>query len=94
MGRRTEQIHHLRRYTYEKESHEKVLNILSDSSAQLLSRVDSLQPHELQLARPPCSSWSSPKVMSTESVMPSNHLILLAPSPPAFNLSQHQGLFK
>ena len=29
-----------------------------------------------------------------ESVMPSNHLILLSPSPPAFNLSQHQGLFK
>ena len=32
--------------------------------------------------------------MSIESVMPSNHLILLSPSPPAFNLSQHQGLFK
>ena len=29
--------------------------------------------------------------MSIESVMPSNHLI---PSPPAFNLSQPQGLFK
>ena len=28
--------------------------------------------------------------MSIELVMPSNHLI---PSPPAFNLSQHQGLF-
>ena len=26
--------------------------------------------------------------------MPSNHLILLAPSPPTFNLSQHQGLFQ
>ena len=26
--------------------------------------------------------------------MPSNHLILSSPSPPAFNLSQHQGLFK
>ena len=24
--------------------------------------------------------------------MPSNHLILLSPSPPAFNVSQHQGL--
>ena len=32
--------------------------------------------------------------MSVESVMPSNHLILSSPSPPAFNLSQHQGLFK
>ena len=26
--------------------------------------------------------------------MPSNHLILSPPSPPSFNLSQHQGLFK
>ena len=34
------------------------------------------------------------KLMSTKPVMPSNHLHpLLAPSPPAFNLSQHQGLF-
>ena len=32
--------------------------------------------------------------MSVESVTLSNHLILSAPSPPAFNLSQHQGLFK
>ena len=31
------------------------------------------------------------KLMSIESVMPSN---LLSPSPPTFNLSQHQGLFK
>ena len=30
------------------------------------------------------------KLMSIESVMPSN---LLPPSPPAFSLSQHQGLF-
>ena len=29
------------------------------------------------------NSWSSPKLMSIESVMPSNHLILLPPSPPA-----------
>ena len=34
------------------------------------------------------------KLMSIESVKPSNHLILSSPSPPAFNLSQHQGLFK
>ena len=31
--------------------------------------------------------------MSIESVMPSSHLILLSPSLPALNLSQHQGLF-
>ena len=40
------------------------------------------------------NSWSLPKLMSIESVMPSNRLILLSPSPPALNLSQHQGLFQ
>ena len=40
------------------------------------------------------SSWSLLKLMSMESVMPSNQLILChPPSPLAFNLSQHQGLF-
>ena len=34
------------------------------------------------------------KRMSVESVMPFSCLILLSPSPPAFNLSQHQGLFQ
>ena len=35
------------------------------------------------------------KLMFTESVMPSNHLILCHPLlPPVFNLSQHQGLFQ
>ena len=34
------------------------------------------------------------KLTSIELVMPSNHLILSSPSPPAFNLSQHQDLFK
>ena len=33
------------------------------------------------------------KLMSITSVMPSNHPILLIPSP-ALNLSQHQGLFQ
>ena len=42
---------------------------------------DSLQPHELQHARPPCPSPtpSLPKLTSIESVMPSNHLILCHP---------------
>ena len=40
------------------------------------------------------NSWSLPKLMIIESVMPSSHLILSSPSPPALNLSQHQGLFK
>ena len=40
------------------------------------------------------NSWSLLKLMSIKSVMPSNHLILLPPSPPDFNLSHHQGLFQ
>ena len=40
------------------------------------------------------SSWSLLKLLSVELVMPSNHLILCPPSPPAFNHSQHKGLFK
>ena len=40
-------------------------------------------------------SQSVLKLMSIELVVPSKHLILLSsPSPPAFNLSQHQGLFQ
>ena len=39
-------------------------------------------------------SWSLLKLMCTELTMSSNHLILLPPSPPVLNLSQHQGLFK
>ena len=35
------------------------------------------------------------KLMSIESLMPSNHVVLSCPaSPPAFNLAQHQGLFQ
>ena len=40
------------------------------------------------------SSQSLLKLMSIESVMPSNHLILLSSPSPALNLSQHQGLLK
>ena len=40
------------------------------------------------------NSWSLLKLMSVESVMPSNCSILLSPFSPAFNLSQRQGLFQ
>ena len=40
------------------------------------------------------NSWSLPKLMSIELVMPSNHLILSSPSTPTLSLCQHQGLFK
>ena len=39
---------------------------------------DSLQPHGLQHARPPCPS-PTPELLFIESVMPSNHLILCHP---------------
>ena len=40
------------------------------------------------------NSQSLLKLMPIKLVMPSNHLILSSPSPPALNLSQHQGLFQ
>ena len=65
------------------------------SSVQLSRSVvsDSLRPHELQHARPPCPSPtpgvhsnSHPKVSDT--IQPSHPLS--SPSPPAPNPSQHQ----
>ena len=46
---------------------------------------------ECQASLPFTTSWNLLKLMSIESVMPSYHLILSSPSPPDFNLSQHQG---
>ena len=57
---------------------------------QSLSRVRLWRPHELSIT----NSWCLPKLMSIELVMPSIHLILLSPPPPAPNPSQHQGFFK
>ena len=71
----------------------------SVSSVQFSCSVmsDSLRSHGLQHTRPPSPSPTPgvySKLMSIESVMPSKHLILSSPSPPVFNLSQNQGLFK
>ena len=71
---------------------------LGASSVQFSRSVvsNSLQPHELQYARPPCLS-PTPSVYSThvhrvgDAIQPSHPLS--SPSPPALNLSQHQGLF-
>ena len=56
---------------------------------------DSLQPHGLQPARLPCSSptpraYLCPSI--SDAIQPSHPLS--SPSPHAFNLSQHQGLFQ
>ena len=58
---------------------------------------DSLRPNGRQDARPPCPSptprvYSNSCPLSGDTIQPSHPL--LSPSPPAFNLSQHQGLFK
>ena len=58
---------------------------------------DSLQPHGLQHARLPCP-LSTPELAQThvycvsDAIQPSHPLS--SPSPPAFNLPQHQGLFQ
>ena len=58
---------------------------------------NSLQPHGLQYAKLPYPS-PSPELAQThvhrggDAIQPSHPL--LAPSPPAFNLSQYQGLFQ
>ena len=68
------------------------------SLVQLLSRVQLFvtpwtAAHQASLSI--TNSWILLKLMSIELVMSSNHLILCpSPSPPAFNLSQHQGLFQ
>ena len=67
------------------------------SSVQLLSRVQLFVTPwttACQASLFITNSWSLLKLMSIESVMPSNHLILSSPYPTTFNLSQHQGLFK
>ena len=77
----------------------KMLDSLLLSSVQFIRSVvsDSLWPHGLQHARPPCPSptpracsdscpsswWCHPTISSS-----------VVPSPPAFNLFQHQGLFQ
>ena len=58
---------------------------------------DSVRPQGLQHTRLSLcftNSQSLLKLVSIKSVIPSKHLILLSPSLPAFNLSQHQGLFQ
>ena len=69
------------------------------SSVQLLGRVQLFATPwtaARQASLSIINSQSLLQLMSVESVMPSNHLILCHPSPfpPAFNLAQHQGLYQ
>jgi len=73
-----------------------LIEIVQFSSAALCIS-DSLQPHGLQHTRPPCPSptpgvYPNSCPLSQCCHQPSHHL--LSPSPPTFNLSQHQGLFQ
>ena len=73
------------------------LNKQVSQSVQLLSRVRLFATPwttARQTSLSITNSRSPTKPMSIESVMPSNHLILSSPSPPALNLSQHQGLIQ
>ena len=68
--------------------------IFSSVSCSVVSK--SLQPYELQHTRPPCPSPIPivyPNSCSSKQWCHPSHP-LLSPSPPALNLSQHQGLFK
>ena len=67
------------------------------SSIQSLSRVwlfatPWIAAHQASLSI--TNSRSSLRLTSIESVMPSSHLILSSPSPPAPNPSQHHSLFQ
>ena len=76
-----------------------LLKISSKNSVQFSCSVvsDSLRPHELQHARPPCPSpspgvHSNSRPSSRDAIQPSHPLS--SPSPPAPNPSQHQSLFQ
>ena len=75
------------------------VGILSFGTVQLIHSVISysLQPHGLQHTRIPCPSATARACSNScslvgDAVQPSHPLS--SPSPPAFNLSQHQGLFQ
>ena len=68
----------------------------SISSVQLLSRVRLFATPWIAARQASLSitnSWRSLRLTSIESVMPSSHLNLSTPSPPAPNPSHHQSLF-
>ena len=74
-----------------------IWEIFSSVQISLSIQSESLQPHGMQHTRIPCPSptpraYSNSCPLSLDAVQPSHPLS--SPSPPAFSLSQHQGLFK
>ena len=72
------------------------LELFHLSSVQPFSHVQLCDPMNpaCQASLSITNSRSLHKLRSIELVKPSNHLIMSCPSPPAFSLSQHQGLFQ
>ena len=70
--------------------------IIFAPSVQLLSRVRLLWPHGLQQVKPPCLSPTPRGYSNSCPLRQWCHPFhpLSSPSPPSFNLSQHQGLFR
>ena len=78
-------------------SHPYTSNFSSSSSSLVVQSCPTLcEPHELQHARPPYHQLSESTQIHVhwvgDAIQPSHPLS--SPSPPAFNLLQHQGLFK
>ena len=64
---------------------------LGQASVQLINHVRPLRPHGLQRARPPCPSPTSRACSNSFPLSQRSSHPLSSSSPPAFNLSQHQG---
>ena len=71
-----------------------LISFKSEVSPQFSHSVvsNSLRPHGLQHARPPCPSPTPHVRWVSDAIQPCHSPS--SPSPPAFNLSQHQGLFQ
>ena len=87
----------------DKELYHHQLSVARELSVQFSHSVvsDSVQPHGLQQSRQSLSftiSWSLLKLMSVDSVMPSNHLIhcspllLLPPIPPSIRVFSNESI--
>ena len=95
-GKQVEQILHQRGYIDGKCKHEKIFNTISHS-VQLLSRVWLCDPIDRSTPGLPVHhqllEFTQTHVHRiSDAIQPSHPLS--SPSPPTFNLSQHQGLFK
>ena len=85
---------HYRQILYQLSHTEALVLIHFSSVTQLCPTLCNPMNRSIQASLSITNSRSSLRLTSIESVMPSSHLILLSPSPPAPNPSQHQSLFQ